>query len=101
METHSPLDMGEDEGGVKAMKIPKKITQTARHLIDLYGDHVEYLGKYEMTEVFYYNFPDDITAGFSPVYLYKDGNVEELTGDVASNFLDSFFKKEREPHNPD
>lgn len=101
METYPSLDMGEDEGGVRAMKIPEKIIQTARHLIDLYGDHVEYLGMYGMAKVFYYHFADDITAGFFPVHLYKEGNVEELTGDVASNFLDSFFKKEREPHNPD
>lgn len=74
------------------MKTPAKVKEAARYLIEMYGDHVEYLGQYQGAETFYYHYPEDITAGYCPVYLYKNGEVDELTGEVAYNVLGSFVK---------
>lgn len=74
------------------MDIPAKIQEAARYLVEMYGDHVEHLGQYQGAEAFYYHFPDDITAGYCPVYLYRGGEVEELTGPVAYSVLSSFIE---------
>lgn len=74
------------------MKIPVKVKQAAQYLIDMYGDHVEHLGQYQGAEAFYYHFPDDITAGSCPVYLFKDGKVDELTDSVADYVLSLFIE---------
>lgn len=74
------------------METPAKVKAAAQYLIDMYGDHVEHLGQYQGAEAFYYHFPEDITAGFCPVYLYKAGEVDELTGEIAYNVLSSFIE---------
>ncbi|MCM1220889.1 MAG: hypothetical protein NC548_41025 [Lachnospiraceae bacterium] len=74
------------------MKTPSKVTDAARNLIEMYGDHVEHLGQYQGAEAFYYNYPEDVTAGYCPVYLYKDGEIDTLTGEVANNVLSSFIE---------
>ena len=51
------------------MEIPAKVRQAAQYLVEMYGDHIEHLGQYQCAEALYYHFPDDVTAGFRPVYL--------------------------------
>ncbi len=74
------------------METPAKVKQAAQYLIDMYGDRVEYLGKYQGAEAFYYHFPDDVTAGPCPVYLETDGEVREVPGFEAMKILDSFVE---------
>lgn len=74
------------------MKTPAKVKAAAQHIVEMYGDHIEHLGQYQGAEVFYYHYPEDITAGYCPVYLYKDGEVDELTGEIAYIVLGSFVK---------
>ena len=74
------------------MEIPAKVKEAAQYLIDIYGDHVEHLGQYQGAEAFYYRFPEDITAGYCPVYLYKSNKVDVLTGEVAYHVLLSFIE---------
>ncbi|MBD5250149.1 MAG: hypothetical protein HDS56_03105 [Barnesiella sp.] len=74
------------------MEIPVKVKEAAQYLIDIYGDHVEHLGQYQGAEAFYYRFPDDITAGYCPVYLHKSNKVDVLTGEVAYHVLLSFIE---------
>lgn len=74
------------------MEIPKKVKQAAQYLVEMYGDHVEYLGQYQGAEAFYYHFPEDITAGPCPVYLVKDRVVREVTDFEALEILDSFVE---------
>ncbi len=71
---------------------PQIVKDAASYLIEMFGDNFDYLGKHEGADVYVYHFSEEVTAGFPPVYLYKDGAVEELTGDVASYFLDSFVE---------
>ena len=79
------------------MQIPAKVRQAAQYLVEMYGDHIEHLGQYQGAEAFCYRFPDDITAGFPPVYLLKGdvlrevGEFEalEIIGSVVENFSES------------
>lgn len=74
------------------MVIPVKVRQAAQYLVEMYGEHIEYLGQYQGAEAFYYHFPDDITAGYCPVYLLKNEQVDELTDLVAFEVINSFIK---------
>ncbi len=65
------------------MDIPAKVREAAQPLLEMYGGRVEHLGEYQGADAFYYNFPDDVTAGHSPVYFYEDGKIDVLYGDVA------------------
>ena len=71
---------------------PQIVKDAASYLIELYGDKFDYLGKHEGADVYMYHFSEEVTAGFPPVYLYKDGTVEELTSYVACDFLNSFVE---------
>lgn len=74
------------------METPSKVKAAAQYLIDMYGDHVEHLGQYQGAEAFYYHFPEDITAGFCPVYLLKAGKVTEVNDFAALDILSSFVE---------
>lgn len=74
------------------MEIPSKVRQAAQYLVEMYGNHVEHLGTYRGAEVFYYRFPDDVTAGFPPVYLIKDDKIKEVGGFEALEIIGSFVE---------
>ena len=74
------------------MEIPAKVKQAAQYLIEMYGDHVEHLGQYQGAEAFYYHFPDDVTAGFPPVYLMKGDKLREVSGFEALEIIGSFVE---------
>lgn len=73
-------------------QIPQIVKDAASDLIEMFGDNFDYLGKYEGADVYMYHFSEEVTVGGPFVYLYKDGAVERLTGDVAFCFLDSFVE---------
>ncbi len=70
------------------MNIPPQVMNAASELRAMYGEHVEYLGEFQGSHAYYYHYPDDITAGVCPVYLYDGTTVDEVTGDIAMNILD-------------
>ncbi len=74
------------------MEIPSKVKRAAQYLVEMYGDHVEHLGQYQGAEAFYYHFPDDITAGFPPVYLMKGDKLREVDGFEALEIIGSFVE---------
>ena len=78
------------------MNIPSQVMKAASELRAMYGEHVEYLGEFQGAQVYYYHYPDDITAGVCPVYLYDGTTVDEVTGDIAMNILDSLIEDAHE-----
>ena len=74
------------------MEIPAKVRQAAQYLVGVYGDHLEHLGQYQGAEAFYYHFPDDVTAGFPPVYLLKGDKLREVGEFEALEIIGSFVE---------
>lgn len=74
------------------MNIPSQVMNAASELRAMYGERVEYLGKFQSAQAYYYHYPDDVTAGVCPVYLYDGTTVDEVTGDIAMNILDSLIE---------
>jgi hypothetical protein len=74
------------------MDIPSKVIRAAQYLVEMYGDHLEHLGTYRGAEAFYYRFPDDVTAGFPPVYLIKDDKLKEVGGFEALEIIGLFVE---------
>lgn len=62
-------------------KIPQIVKDAARDLIKMYGDAIDYLGKYEGADAYMYHFPDDY--GLSVFYLVKDSKVDIVTESPA------------------
>ncbi len=80
------------------MEIPAQVRTAAQYLIDQYGEHVEHLGKYRGAEAFYYRFPDDVSAGFPPVWLLKGSELKEKTGfeglEIVGSFVEDFSESD-------
>lgn len=74
------------------MTIPAQVMEVASKLRAMFGEHVEYLGEFQGAQAYYYHYPDDVTAGVCPVYLFDDNTVEEITDDIAMVILESFIE---------
>lgn len=74
------------------MNIPSQVMNAASELREMYGEHVEYLGEFQDAQAYYYHYPDDVTAGVCPVYLYDGTTVDKATGEIAMNILDSLIE---------
>ena len=74
------------------MEIPAKVRKAAQYLVEMYGDHIEHLGQYQGAEAFYYRFPYDVTAGFTPVYLVKVDKLREVGEFEALEIIGSFVE---------
>ncbi len=64
----------------------------AKGLTDMYGSNFAYLGQYDGRAVWQYCFPEDTDTGYPFVYLYGDGQVEEVTGRQALRLISRFVK---------
>lgn len=71
-------------------KTPQIVKNAARDLIKMYGDVIDYLGKYEGADAYMYHFPDDSCTGFPFVYLVKDGKVDVVNGFESLDIISSF-----------
>lgn len=71
-------------------KTPQIVKNAARDLIKIYGDAIDYLGKYEGADAYMYHFPDDSCTGFPFVYLVKDGKVDVVNGFESLDIISSF-----------
>ena len=72
------------------MNVPEQVKNEARPLIEQYGDSFDYLGNREGQEAYLFRFPDDATVGFPFLYLFKDGEVMEVTGPGVFDFIDLY-----------
>lgn len=72
------------------MKIPEKIRYQASDLIELFGENIEYLGRYKGQQVFLFILPADQENGFPVVYLYdpKADKIDMPNGMDALNLLE-------------
>ncbi len=72
------------------MKAPQAVISEAQGLIDQYGCHFEFLGKFENRDAYLFVFQDDEEIGFPFVYLYdsQTGVATEITGFEALDLLD-------------
>lgn len=73
-------------------KIPQIVKDVARGLIKMYGDAIDYLGKYEGVDAYMYHFPDDSCTGYPFVYLVKDGKVDIVTESPALEIVGVFVE---------
>ena len=55
--------------------VPQIVKDAAHDLIIMYGDTIDYLGKYEGADAYMYHFPEDSCTGYPFVYLVKDGTL--------------------------
>ena len=78
-------------------KIPQIVKDAARDLIKMYGDAIDYLGKYEGADAYMYHFPDDSSMGYPFVYLVKDGKVDIVTESPALYIIGLFVENVDEP----
>lgn len=74
------------------VKIPQIVKDAAKDLIKIYGDKVDYLGKYEGADAYVFSFPEDSCTGFPFVYLVKDGKVDVITDFLALSIIDSLVE---------
>lgn len=73
-------------------KIPQIVKDAARDLIEMYGDAIDYLGKYEGADFYMFKFPEDAETGFPFVYQCENGEVLEITGFHALDVVNLFVK---------
>lgn len=73
-------------------KIPQTVKDAARDLIKMYGDAIDYLGKYEGADAYMYHFPDDSCTGYPFVYLVKEGKVDIVTESLALYIVGVFVE---------
>ena len=72
--------------------VPQIVKDAAHDLIIMYGDTIDYLGKYEGADAYMYHFPEDSCPGYPFVYLVKDGKVDIVTESPALYIIDLFVK---------
>lgn len=69
-------------------EIPQEVKEAASFLIDLYGDSMVYIGKYQDSDVYQYLFPEGIKTGFPFVFLYNGaGVVQKITGEKTFSII--------------
>lgn len=73
-------------------KIPQTVKDAARDLIKMYGDAIDYLGKYEGADAYMYHFPDDSCTDYPFVYLVKEGKVDIVTESLALYIVGVFVE---------
>ena len=69
---------------------PKEILTEAKHLIDVYGNRLKYIGEANGQKAWLFMFPDDVTVGFPFLYLLVKGKALEVTGPSVFDFLDLY-----------
>lgn len=73
-------------------QIPQIVKDAAKDLIKIYGDNIDFLGKYEGADAYMLKSPEDADTGFPFVYIHKDDKVSEITGFEALDILRLFVK---------
>ena len=69
-------------------EIPQKVKEAASFLIEMYGDNIEYLGRYQGLAVYQYLFPEDTETGFPFVFLYNGASeVQKITGEETFKII--------------
>lgn len=73
------------------METPQAVLDSAKELIDTFGEHFDKLGLYQGKQAYKFMFPEGSRTGFPYVYLYDEQTkvVEVVTGIKALSFLSS------------
>lgn len=74
------------------MQVPTKISQAAHNLIAIYGDKLAYLGEFESSAVYQFQFPDGVDVGFPMLYLLKDDKVTAVSDFKALGIVASLVE---------
>jgi hypothetical protein len=72
---------------MKEKDIPRAVIETAKSLVEQYGAHFSYLGRYENADAYVYEFPEDSCTGFPFVYLLEGSTATEITGEIALHII--------------
>lgn len=81
---------------MKEKDIPRAVIEPAKSLVEQYGAHFSYLGRYENADAYVYEFPEDSCTGFPFVYLLGDNKVTEVSGGIALDIIDLLIKDDGE-----
>lgn len=73
--------------------IPTVVKDAAQGLIELCNGKIAYLGQYNDSEVYCYKPIEDIEIGFPTIYLYKDGEVVEISDFLALDIIHTVISK--------
>jgi len=72
------------------MEAPKAVIKAASgYLKDVPKSKLVYLGKYTGADAFYVKMPDNVKAGYPPVYLFKNAVVRPIYGEQALDIISS------------
>lgn len=72
------------------MNTPKAIIKAASGYIkDVPGSKIVYLGKYDESDAYFVSFPNDVDAGYPPVFLFMDSTVRPVYGSDALAIISS------------
>ncbi len=72
------------------MEVPKAVLRAAGQLVTQYGPNFRLLGQYGDRDAWQFVFPENDYTGFPFVYLHKDGDAEEIGGELALDIVSSF-----------
>ena len=72
-------------------QIPQAVLDSAKELIDSFGEHFNRFGLFRGKLVYKFEFPKDVATGFPFVFLYdeKTNEAEKFTGMKAMEILSS------------
>lgn len=72
-------------------QIPQAVLDSAKELIDSFGEHFNRFGFFKGKYVYKFEFPKDMATGFPFVFLYdkQTNEVEKITGMKAMEVLSS------------
>lgn len=72
-------------------QIPQAVLDSAKELMESFGEHFYILGLYQGKQVYQFVFPEEIRTGFPFVFLYDKhtNEVEKITGIKAMEILSS------------
>lgn len=70
-------------------EIPIKVQSEAQHLINRYGQNLDYIGNFNEYEYYIYKFPEETITGFPFVYAYNSETEEvmEISGSRALDII--------------
>lgn len=70
-------------------EIPVKVQREAQHLINRYGQNLDYIGNFNEYEYYIYKFPEETITGFPFVYAYNSETEEvmEISGSRALDII--------------
>lgn len=79
--------------------VPSEVLKAAKSFVEWFGVHFKYIGRYEESEVYMYQFPETMLTGFPYLFLLNPETrvVTKVTGpDVFKIFDEAERADEKE-----